>query len=226
MRAHILHHVPFELIGNIGPWLAQRRAEVTETHFWDAWTLPDPAAIDLLVIMGGPMSVNDEATRPWLIEEKAFIREAVARGTPTLGICLGSQLIANAYGARVQKNTHAEHGWFEVERVAAPPSCFQFPERFTPFHSHGETFDLPTGAVHLARSAGCENQAFQLGARCMAMQFHLESNAESAGAIVDECGEEYPRGPYVRSAEELRRHVGDYAASESVMHDVLDYLVR
>lgn len=163
MLVHILHHVPFELIGNIGSWVSDRGAEKTETHFYESSHLPPVEKVDLLIIMGGPMSVNAESKFRWLKEEKAFIRDAVERGTPTLGICLGSQLIANAFGAKVKRNHYAEHGWFDVEGVEVPTPHFAFPKRFTPFHSHGETFDLPTGAVHLARSVACEHQAFQLG---------------------------------------------------------------
>jgi GMP synthase-like glutamine amidotransferase len=203
-----------------------KKATVTETRFWEESVLPDAGGLGLLIIMGGPMSVNDEAVHPWLAAEKAFIRDAVARGIPTLGVCLGSQLIASAHGAQVRRNPLAEHGWFDVVRVDAPGECFAFPAHFVPFHSHGETFDLPEGAVRLAKSAACENQAFQLGERAMGIQFHLESDEASARAIVDECGEAYERGPYVTDAGKLRAVRGDYAASERLMHRLLDYLIR
>lgn len=226
MLAHILRHVPFELAGNIDDWLRSQNATVTETHFWESYSLPHAGDLDLLVILGGPMSANDETMLPWLVEEKMFIRDAIAYGVPTLGICLGSQLIASAHGARVYKNKFAEHGWFDVEGIAPPKSEFAFPKKFAPFHSHGETFDLPPGAVHLARSHGCEHQAFQIGERCLGLQFHLESTIQSASAIVEECGAEFGVGPYVMTKTEMRRARKDYGESRRVMFDVLDYLTR
>jgi GMP synthase-like glutamine amidotransferase len=153
------------------------------------------------------------------------IGDAVTRGVPVLGICLGSQLIASAMGARVYRNPQPEHGWFPVEATSADDAAFQFPDRFTTFHSHGDTFDLPRGAVQLARTAACENQAFQIGRRTIGLQFHLESNAESAGAIVEECVSEFAAGPYVQSADVLRGtpHT-TYHESIQLMSNVLDYL--
>ncbi|HYV98545.1 MAG TPA: type 1 glutamine amidotransferase, partial [Gemmatimonadaceae bacterium] len=178
MRAHILHHVPFETAGSIADWLDARHATVSETRWYESANVPDPAELDLVVVMGGTMSVNDEAQRPWLVTEKAFLRQAIARGTPTLGICLGSQMIASALGARVTRNPFIEHGWFPVEGIPVP-GAFRFPDRFTTFHSHGETFEIPPGAVRIASSAGCENQAYQIGRHVIGLQFHLESNPES-----------------------------------------------
>ena len=114
MNAHFFQHVPFEGIGNIEPWLIAKGYEITSTQFYKNSQLPDYQKIDLLIIMGGPMSVNDEAKYPWLVAEKQFIRNCIEAGKSVLGICLGSQLIANAMGASVYRNHEKEIGIFYI----------------------------------------------------------------------------------------------------------------
>jgi len=99
MDVHILQHVPFEGIGSIADWLSRRGATVTSTRFFETPQLPVLADIDLVIALGGPMSVNDEEQLPWLRSEKHFVAEAIAKGKAVLGICLGAQLIASALGA-------------------------------------------------------------------------------------------------------------------------------
>ncbi|MBU0964972.1 MAG: gamma-glutamyl-gamma-aminobutyrate hydrolase family protein, partial [Proteobacteria bacterium] len=156
MRAHYFQHVPFEGLGSIALWLAAAGFEITSTRFFASAELPDLNMIDLLVVMGGPMSVNDEAELPWLVLEKRFIREAIEAGKPVLGICLGAQLIASALGARIYPNPVKEIGWLPIQGISANDSAvFRFPETEKVFHWHGETFDLPAGAIRLAKSEGC-----------------------------------------------------------------------
>ena len=122
MLAHYLQHVFFEGLGSIAPWLQSAGYEITRTPFFKSMNLPDPEEIDLLVVMGGPMSVNDEVQFPWLAMEKWFIREAIGAGKPVLGVCLGAQLIASAMGARVYANAHKEIGWFPIRGVSSNDS--------------------------------------------------------------------------------------------------------
>ena len=124
MKVHVFQHVPFEGLGSIASWLDARGAEVAHTRFFAGDPLPRVEAVDLLIAMGGPMSVNDEAALPWLISEKQFIREAIAREVPVLGVCLGSQLIASAMGARVYPNAVKEIGWFPIHAAAAVSLSF------------------------------------------------------------------------------------------------------
>ncbi len=205
MHAHILQHVPYEGPGSIGAWLTAGGWQVTRTAFFESDSLPEPAHLDLLVILGGPMSVNDEAAHAWLAAEKRFVAEAIGLGKAVLGICLGAQLIAAALGARVAPNGQKEIGWFPVRSVdTAPAGGWRLPDTLDVFHWHGETFDLPPGAVRLAESDACRNQAFRLGRRVVGLQFHLETTpAGLEDMLANGRGELIP-GRYVQHEAEIR----------------------
>jgi len=222
-----LQHVPFEGVGSIGSWLAMQGATVGHTRFYESSVLPPTTDLDLVIAMGGPMSVNDETSLPWLRSEKQFIRDAIREGMPVVGICLGAQLVASALGARVYAGSNKEIGWFEIESCAHAADCFRLPSRETVFHWHGETFDLPRGAVRLARSAACENQAFQFGPNVIGLQFHLETTVESVDAMIANCRDELVEGPYVQS-EAVLRQIPDaaFARINVLMAQVLSYVVR
>lgn len=226
MNVHVLQHVPFEGLGSIAPWLQARSARISHTRFYESPVLPDLATIDLIIAMGGPMSVNDEADLPWLISEKEFLRSAIQLGIPVLGICLGAQLIASALGASIHPGKHREIGWFDITSVPSPSHTFHFPPTATVFHWHGETFDLPPGAIHLARSAACEHQAFQIGPNVIGLQFHLETTPESADAIITHCRNELITNTFVQSETALRKMPATaYMCINALMTSVLDYLV-
>jgi GMP synthase-like glutamine amidotransferase len=130
-----------------------------------------------LIVLGGTMSANDGDRFPFLVAELDWIRAAVHRHVPMLGICLGAQLLAKALGAAVYRNAQPEIGWYQVDLlpVAAEDRLFRGRSlRETVFHWHGDTFDLPAGAVHLARSPLCPHQAFRCGATAYGLQFHVE----------------------------------------------------
>ena len=228
MHVHVLQHVPFEGLGSMEAWLSQKNARVTYTRFFESTSLPALDDIDFVVALGGPMSVNDEEQLPWLRKEKAFVAEAISRDKAVLGICLGAQLIASARGARVYAGSEKEIGWFPVFAEPSAPNTFVFPAAIDVFHWHGETFDLPSGAVHLAHSAACRNQAFQIGARALGLQFHLETTPQSAAAIIGNCANElFPLQRYIQSEEVLRaRPAANYAQINTLMVRILDYLVR
>lgn len=228
MRAHFLQHVSFEGLGSIAPWLEASGYEITNTSFFESAQLPDLKRIDLLVVMGGPMSVNDESEFPWLLSEKQFIREAIHSGKPVLGICLGAQLIASAMGARVYRNPVKEIGWFPIQgMLPKDSSLFAFPASEKVFHWHGETFDLPPGAVRLAKSDGCENQAFQLGRSAIGLQFHLETTPESAREMVAHCRDELLPSKYIQTEDEiLSATPASYQIINQLMSDLLCFLVR
>lgn len=225
MRAHILQHVPFEDTGSIAEWLKSRNATTTYTRFFANQSLLPIEGLDLVVIMGGPMSVNDESDLPWLRDEKDFIRNAFRRNVPMLGICLGAQLIASALGARVYRNTHKEIGWFPVVSVPSKETVFHFPEEFHAFHWHGETFDLPEGAIHLAKNKVCTHQAFQIGDCVLSLQFHLETTPESARSLIENCRDELKEGRYIQTERQLMEFpASGYKKTNRLMDEILSYL--
>jgi len=228
MRAHCFQHVPFEGPGSIGTWLDDGGHRITATRFFERADFPDPDMVDLLVVMGGPMSVNDGDRFPWLAPEKRFIQKLIATGKPVLGICLGAQLIASALGAAVRTNRCREIGWFPVQGVRRDDSeVFPFPATVKVFHWHGETFDLPAGAVPLARSEGCVNQAFQVGRRVIGLQFHLETTPDLVRGLVSHCREELIPGEYVQTEEDILS-AGDekYRKINLLMKEILTFLIR
>ncbi|MBE9175224.1 gamma-glutamyl-gamma-aminobutyrate hydrolase family protein [Synechocystis salina LEGE 06155] len=232
MQAHFFQHVPFENLGAIEPWLTTKGYTIVHTSFFEQSSLPTfppLAAIDLLIILGGPMSVNDEAEYPWLVQEKAFLRQAIAAGKPILGICLGAQLIANALGARVYPNAVKEIGWFPIMGQQGKPQLdldlFQFPPSTEVFHWHGETFDLPPGAELIASSAACQHQAFQIGRSVIGLQCHLETTPAAAQALVDNCADELIPGPFVQDAATiLTADQTRFATMGVVLVQLLEYL--
>ncbi len=186
MNIHYLQHVPFEGLGSIHDWVKRRGHTLRATHFYRGDALPVVETLDLLLVMGGPMNIYEEASYPWLKEEKRFIEQAIATGRHELGICLGAQLVADALGAKVYANADKEIGWFPVERTQATSGDCLFAalhSRLEVFHWHADTFDIPSGAVHAARSAGCAHQAFVYDERVVGLQFHLETTPASARQI-------------------------------------------
>lgn len=186
MRVVAFRHVPFEGLGLIQPALEDRGISIEFADLYrDGAALPETGSAAGLIFMGGPMSANDDLA--YLRQELECIRQAVDRGQPVLGICLGAQLLAKALGAKVYKNPAKEIGWFEVQltnagRQDALLSGLDSPE--TVFHWHGETFDLPDGAAWLAYSEHCRHQAFRVESNTYGLQFHLEVTPEM---IADWC---------------------------------------
>ncbi|WP_295882901.1 type 1 glutamine amidotransferase [uncultured Thiohalocapsa sp.] len=207
MQIHVLQHVPFEGPAGIADWAQRRGHALAVSQLYAGDALPAPGEFDRLVVMGGPMSVGDAHAYPWLADELRFIADAIASGKSVVGVCLGAQLIAAALGARVYRHAHKEIGWVPVRLAArgrALDLCDGLPAEQTVFHWHGDTFDLPAGAVHLAQSEACANQAFLVGGRVLGLQFHLESTPASVAALCEHCADEIVPGRWVQSAAEMR----------------------
>lgn len=217
VRLHYLQHVDYEDPANIGVWAARRGHSMAGTHIGRGEALPRVDSFDWLVIMGGPMSVYEEDHYDWLRPEKQLIGEAIEAGKAVIGVCLGAQLLAEALGARVYAHTQSEIGFFDVDVTAAgrtTPPFDVMPPRFPAFHWHGDTFDIPVGATHLAASAVCPNQAFIAHQRLLGLQFHVETTRPSAQAIIDHSdGMLVAGGPAVQTAE---RMMNDEAAFETL----------
>jgi GMP synthase (glutamine-hydrolysing) len=177
VKALIYTHHPDEGPGLLEEILKERKWEVKEIGFWNGEKIPDPDPFHLLILMGGPMSVSQEDLYPFLVEEQAFVRAWVNEGNPTLGICLGAQLIADSQGSRVYKGIKEEVGWYELIMTSEgkkDPLLGKFPARFPVFQWHGETFDVPNNAILLATSREYPHQAFRYGKHTYAFQFHFE----------------------------------------------------
>ena len=222
LRAHWLQHVPFEGLGSIAPWLGAQGAQISVTRLYESPVFPPLDDIDLLIAMGGPMSVNDEATLPWLAAEKRFIAGAIDAGKHVLGICLGAQLIAASSGASVRANGECEIGWFPVEATGASMFGGAASPAGPVFHWHGEAFDLPAGAVRLARSAGCAQQAFALGERVLAFQFHLEMQPAGARALIASCPGDLAPGRYVQTPAEMLGEPVRFERINAAMESLLE----
>ena len=227
MHAVILQHHPIEGPGSLTPWLATHATSCQLVRLYAGEECPAPEVVDLLIVLGVPMSVNDEGEFPWLIAEKALIRQVIDRQRPVLGICLGSQLIASALGAEVRANRHKEIGWLPIEgSVASPALPFAIPSS-TVFHWHGDTFDLPAGAVLLARSEACAHQAFLYKEKVLALQFHLETTTELVKLFVETGRDELVTAPYIQSPEEILSAPADlYRNGNELLEDLLNQLFR
>ena len=176
------------------------------------------------------MSANDDTRHPWLAAERRFIREAIEAGKAVLGICLGAQLIARAMGARVYANPEREIGWFPVQGLgdgSRDPAWAASGAETTVFHWHGDTFDLPRGAVHLARSAGCEHQAFRIGDRVIGLQFHLEVTPAAVSGMVSNCRAELTPSRYTQAESTiLAADAARYAEINALMAGTLAFVTR
>jgi GMP synthase-like glutamine amidotransferase len=177
MKALIVTHHPEEGPGLLEAILRERGWEMDEVGLWNGNSLPDPTPFHLLVLMGGPMSVNEEDLHPFLAKEKHFVRQWINKGNPIVGICLGAQLIAHCLGGKVYKGSREEIGWYKVMLTdeGRRDSCLRsFPVPFPVFQWHAETFDLPKKAVLLATAQDYPHQAFRYRDTIYAFQFHFE----------------------------------------------------
>ncbi len=227
MRIHYLMHVPYEGLGNMETWFAGRAHALRRTRLYAEEPLPDPESFDWLVVMGGPMGVYEEDRYPWLKDEKRFIEQAIERDVPVLGVCLGAQLIAEVLGAQVTKNPQREIGWFPVEMTQAglqTPVFAGLPQTFTPLHWHGDTFSLPDGAVHVARSAACENQAFVYNDKVVGLQFHLEAQPSMTEDFCRADADQLVPEEYVQAAEVITEEPSRYSTIFPIMNKVLERL--
>jgi GMP synthase (glutamine-hydrolysing) len=183
MRALVLQHIACEPPGEFEDVLVSRGAEIHRVELDEGEPLPGWRGFDVIVAMGGPMSVNDEDEHPWLVDEKRLIREAVEAGMPFWGACLGVQLLASSLGARVYAGDLPEVGVLPVtltDEGRADPVLGALGDEVLTLQWHGDTFDLPEGAVRLAGSPVYPNQAFRYGDAAYGVQFHLEVSGEMA----------------------------------------------
>jgi len=174
----VFQHVAHEILGTLDPLLRNSGFRIRYVNFGRSnHKIPALGGYDGLVVLGGPMNVDEVNEYPYLVSELKAIEQAIENDMPVFGICLGSQLIAKALGAKVRKNKIKEIGWYDVMPTAEglrDPLVSKLNKKEKIFQWHGDTFDIPKGAIHLAYSPDCENQAFKFGERIYGFQFHLE----------------------------------------------------
>jgi GMP synthase-like glutamine amidotransferase len=179
--ACVLQHIRCEPPGIFAQVLGRHGIGIDTVELDEGGRLPDWRDVDLVLAMGGPMGVNDEAAYPWLADEKRWIASAVSAGKPFLGVCLGAQLLASSLGADVRSGAEPEVGVLPVTLTPAGRADRVFAalgQEFSALQWHGDTFQIPAGGVHLGRSAAYAHQAFRFGEAAYAVQFHVEVTEE------------------------------------------------
>jgi len=177
-NAVVIRHLAFEDLGTLADALRQKNYAVNYLEAGvDNLDEINSEKTDLLIILGGPIGVYDEPDYPFLTDELRLLKNRLNADLPTLGICLGCQLIARALGASVYAGSGKEIGWSKLELTEKGINSLLAdlsPENTSVLHWHGDTFDLPVGATLLASTSKYKNQAFSWGKNCLALQFHLE----------------------------------------------------
>ena len=230
MRWHCLQHLPDEGPGHAADWLAAHGHSLTFTKLFE----PNPqfpalADFDGLLILGGAMSVYDEAVFPWLVDEKAFIRAVLRAGKVTLGICLGAQLLAQALGGEVRPNPDPEIGFWTVRfstKSLEHPLLRGWPEKAAVLHWHSDTFTVPPGAVRVGMSAGCATQGFVWGDGVIGLQFHPEMTVPMAEKLIEAEGHETAaEQEFVQTAGQIRARLKSVWKGRKLLESLLANLV-
>lgn len=220
-------HVPFEGPGVMADWILKKGHHLEYTRFYEGESLPEASEVDLLIIMGGPMNVFDYHMHSWMQEEIDWVREFIHSGKPVLGICLGAQILAAALGEEVYPGPEKEIGWHNLQFL---PSLGEFrifkdlPAARKAFHWHGDTFNIPKGAVRIARSQLFPNQGFIFERRVLALQFHLEMTPDAVRGMVENCGDELLDASFIQTAEEILSETAYFEGNQQVLFQFLDYL--
>jgi GMP synthase (glutamine-hydrolysing) len=180
MTILFVQHVKNEGPGNFMQVLHEQNVPFQILKTYSSVSFVLPADCRGVILLGGPMNVDDEPDYPFLAEEKAFIRELIRKDMPLLGICLGAQLIAQTAGGKVYQAEEKEFGWYGVEFTGdgeRDPLFQGFPRSYEVFQWHEDTFSIPPQGKRLVTAEGCPNQGFKVGKQCYGIQFHLESDA-------------------------------------------------
>ena len=224
MRIISLEHAPCEGPGRIADWAQLRGHQLSRIALYDGEQPLDLSAFDLLVIMGGAMNIYEHCNHPWLVAEKKFIARVIESGKPVLGICLGAQLLADVFGAKVCQNPVKEIGWFPVNVFDRTGPFAGFAEKLTVMHWHGDTFEIPPGARRVAESEGCANQAFVFGERVVGLQFHIELGKPDVAELTAGSLSELEPAPFIQTAEQILAGPDDLESSQRALFSLLDVL--
>lgn len=229
LQVRFLQHVPFEGPANVGRWLEEQGHNIETTHWYRDQEPPEDHAPDLLVILGGPMNIYQEDCYPWLAAEKRYLHCMIQQGAGALGICLGAQLLADVLGGSVVSNGEAEIGWYPVHRCGSippeSPLCV-LDDSLMAFHWHGDRFHPPPGSSLAYASDACDAQAFSVGDRIVALQFHLDYSAASIEKMLIHCSEELDDSRWVQSAGRIRAGQSRLAEVYQSLDKLLSALTR
>jgi len=228
MHIHYFQHNHFEDLGFIGIWAENHNITTSVTRFDLNQELPSPESFDWLVVMGGKMGVNDSDKYPWIDDEIRFISQAIHSGKIVIGVCLGAQMIASALGAVVYKNQEPEMGFFPVtfnQNAQNDPVFRHFPTELSVMHFHFDTFELPEGAVAMAKSTVTPIQAFRYGSNVFALQFHCELTETNAPVFINELASEIIQGTYVQQPPDMLRNIEDCMPNNFIFFRVLDEIL-
>lgn len=227
MKIAVLQHAAYEGPGEIAVWAEQHGHSVATHHLYRGDTLPALEDFDLLVIMGGEMNIYQYRQWPWLKPETEFIKAAIKADKPAIGICLGAQFLADAYGARVVQNPVHELGWHPINWTAEARAAYPaLPASSSVLHWHGDTYGLPEDAQRLADSEGCPEQGFLIEGKCLALQFHMEVDPDLVNLYVQSQGE-WPSGKFVQKPEQiLAEAAANCARNRALLHGMLDAFVK
>lgn len=193
MSILVVKHIACEGLGLWQEFFSEKEIKLEIVELQEVHSLPPPERYKAVFVLGGPMNVYEEDAYPFLKEEDRFIKRALERGVPFVGFCLGAQLLAKALGAKITQNPAREIGWFEVsltEQGRIDPMFDSLSECFEVFQWHGDTFTIPEGAVRLAVSKLCKNQAFRYGKTAYGFQFHVEIKPDMVSQWVTEYSED------------------------------------
>lgn len=228
MHIHYFQHDHFEDLGYIGEWADSRNFATSVTRFDLNPELPSLDSFDWLVVMGGKMGVNDSAEFPWIADEIEFIKKVIQSGKIVIGICLGSQLVAKALGARVYKNIDQEIGFMPVyfNKIALNDTVFRhFPGELTVMHMHFDVFDLPSGATAMSNNAVTPCQAFRYKKNAFALQFHFEITESNAPVFIREITPEIIPGKHVQTPDEMLSQIICCRYNNQIFNNVLDSIL-
>jgi GMP synthase-like glutamine amidotransferase len=241
MKIHCLQHIENETLGNIATWIEEKNHELTKTLLYEeGHTFPDPGDFDLLLIMGGTMSVYQEEEYPWLRPEKDFVRKTIEAGKPILGSCFGAQMLAEVLGGKVSRNRFKEIGWHRVRSTVNEEGNEHFteeclpvselpadmPPEFTAFMWHGDTFEIPAGAARLFESEACPNQGFIYNGNVLGLQFHPEADEQWIKNLIEDSGHEIVEGKYIWTEEEMLGQEEFLEGSRALAFAVMDWFEK
>ncbi|MFC8689688.1 type 1 glutamine amidotransferase [Brevibacillus porteri] len=222
MKIHYLQNNSVCDLGNIKEWIAKKEHVVTGSHLFNGERVPDHDDFDLLIILGG----NPEEST-WLEEEIAFIRKSIENKKYMLGICLGSQLIAESMGGKLVPHTHKEIGWWSVQiakDAIQHPLLKNVPDQLEVFCYHKNTFLMPEQFVWSGESEGCKNQIYLYKDHVIAVQFHPEFTENTLRQIEEKFRENPETGPYIQPPEHWFKHEANLKGAKHFIHSVLDNL--